>query len=160
MTNPFSSFQGLGEINAFRRAEGALNNALNATARQQTAALQTWLEARLEGPWFNGAHFGWADLSVAPMVNRSVAYGMGPAEGSKLKEWHARLCKRESVKKTFEEFERGLEGLRSPAVREAYLSGQRKREYRDHRLEWMVKSGGLEIVTKGLERDNIRFSWP
>jgi glutathione S-transferase/RNA polymerase-associated protein len=33
-----------------------------------------------------------------------------------------------------------------------------KREYRDHRLEWMVKSGGLEVVTQGLARGNIRFS--
>ena len=32
-----------------------------------------------------------------------------------------------------------------------------KREYRDHRLEWMIKAGGIEVVTKGLERDNIRF---
>ena len=87
-------------------------------------------------------------------------YGYGPAEGSRLQEWHARLCQRDSVKRTFDEFEQGLVGMRSPAVREAYLSGQRKREYRDHRLEWMVKSGAMEIVTKGLERDNIRFTWP
>ena len=32
-----------------------------------------------------------------------------------------------------------------------------KREYRDHRLEWMIKVGGLEVVTRGLEKDNIRF---
>jgi len=32
-----------------------------------------------------------------------------------------------------------------------------KREYRDHRLEWMIVAGGIEVVTKGLERDNIRF---
>ncbi len=33
-----------------------------------------------------------------------------------------------------------------------------KREYRDHRLEWTIKPGGVEVVLKGLERDNIRFS--
>jgi glutathione S-transferase/RNA polymerase-associated protein len=33
-----------------------------------------------------------------------------------------------------------------------------KREYRDHRLEWMIKSGGLEVVVKGLEAGNIRFT--
>ena len=33
-----------------------------------------------------------------------------------------------------------------------------KREYRDHRLEWMVKSGGLEIVSQGMAKGNIRFS--
>lgn len=137
-----------------------MKDKLEAAAKEQTAALQAWLEERLEGPWFNGAEFGWADVSAAAYVNRSVIYGFGPADGSKLKEWHKRLCERDSVKKTFDEFDKGLEGMRSPAVREAYLSGQRKREYRDHRLEWMVKSGALEIITKGLEKDNIRFTWP
>jgi glutathione S-transferase/RNA polymerase-associated protein len=33
-----------------------------------------------------------------------------------------------------------------------------KREYRDHRLEWMVKSGGLDVVAQGLAKGNIRFS--
>ena len=33
-----------------------------------------------------------------------------------------------------------------------------KREYRDHRLEWMIKSGGIDVVLKGLEKGNIRFS--
>jgi len=37
-------------------------------------------------------------------------------------------------------------------------AGLFKREYRDHRLEWMMKSGGLQIVLKGLEAGNIRFT--
>jgi RNA polymerase-associated protein len=36
----------------------------------------------------------------------------------------------------------------------------RRREYRDHRLEWMIRSGGIEVVEKGLKDDTIRFSWP
>lgn len=43
---------------------------------------------------------------------------------------------------------------------ERLMSGGRRREYRDHRLEWMVKSGGIEVVLAGLRDDNIRFSWP
>jgi glutathione S-transferase/RNA polymerase-associated protein len=35
-----------------------------------------------------------------------------------------------------------------------------KREYRDHRLEWMIKTGGLSVVQDGLDRDNIRFIEP
>ena len=42
-------------------------------------------------------------------------------------------------------------------VAEQVEKGLFKREYRDHRLEWMIKVGGLEVITKGLERDNIRF---
>jgi glutathione S-transferase/RNA polymerase-associated protein len=39
-------------------------------------------------------------------------------------------------------------------------AGQFKRQYRDHRLEWMIRSGGLDVVQRGLERDNIRFTQP
>ncbi len=31
------------------------------------------------------------------------------------------------------------------------------RQYRDHRLEWMLRSGGLDIVLEGLDRGTIRF---
>ena len=39
-------------------------------------------------------------------------------------------------------------------------SGAMRREYRDHRLEWMIKSGGMEVVLDGIARNNIRFTWP
>jgi len=32
------------------------------------------------------------------------------------------------------------------------------REYRDHRLEWMMRSGGVEIVLDGMRKKNIRFT--
>ena len=31
-------------------------------------------------------------------------------------------------------------------------SGQFKREYRDHRLEWMLRSGGVDIVLEGMQQ--------
>jgi RNA polymerase-associated protein len=34
------------------------------------------------------------------------------------------------------------------------------REYRDYRLEWMIRSGGMEVVLAGLRAGTIRFSWP
>jgi len=36
--------------------------------------------------------------------------------------------------------------------------GQMKRQYRDHRLEWMIRSGGLQVVLDGIAADNIRFT--
>ena len=38
--------------------------------------------------------------------------------------------------------------------------GQRSgvRQYRDHRLEWMLKHGGEDIVREGLARGTIKFS--
>ena len=35
-----------------------------------------------------------------------------------------------------------------------------KRQFRDHRLEWIIKSGGIQVVLDGLARDNIRFTGP
>ena len=43
------------------------------------------------------------------------------------------------------------------AVARQIASGQFKREYRDHRLEWMIRSGGLDVVLEGLAKGNIRF---
>jgi glutathione S-transferase/RNA polymerase-associated protein len=40
----------------------------------------------------------------------------------------------------------------------AVQSGRFKREYRDHRLEWMIRSGGIEVVIEGIQNNNIRFS--
>jgi glutathione S-transferase/RNA polymerase-associated protein len=43
-------------------------------------------------------------------------------------------------------------------VDQAVKSGLFKREYRDHRLEWMIRSGGMDVVLEGIQKNNIRFS--
>jgi hypothetical protein len=95
---------------------------------------------------------------VAPYLNRSFFYGLGTPAGSTLAQWRERLIERPSVAATFKEFEAAAAGMASAAERLA--SGQIRREYRDHRLEWMMKSGGQQIVLDGLARNNIRFTWP
>lgn len=150
---------GLGEIRWFKRATGAQAQTMEETAARQTRELQEWLAAKLgDSPWFNGDSFGWADLSVAPYLNRSFHYGLGTAGDSPLAKWRERLRARPSVAATFAEFEAAAAGMSNAADRLA--SGQIRREYRDHRLEWMMKSGGIEIVLDGLARENIRFTWP
>ncbi|HTR88297.1 MAG TPA: glutathione S-transferase family protein [Reyranella sp.] len=150
---------GLSEIRWFKRAEGRLADDMKAKAASQTRELLGWLAGKLgKGPWFGGETFGWADLSVAPYLNRSVHYGIGPHEDSPLKAWHKRLCERPSVAQTFKEFEAATQGMGNAAERLA--SGAIRREYRDHRLEWMMKSGGVQIVLDGLAKNNIRFTWP
>ena len=150
---------GLSEIRWFKRAEGEQAEKMRATAARQTAELQAWLTEKLGGrDWFNGDGFGWADLSVAPYVNRSFHYGLGTPAGSPLARWRDRICERPSVAATFKEFEAAAQNMGDGAARLA--SGAIRREYRDHRLEWMMKSGGLQIVLDGLAKDNIRFTWP
>ena len=150
---------GLGEIAWFKRAEGVKADELKATAARQTAELQAWLTSKLGNrDWFNGASFGWADLSIAPYVNRSFHYGLGTPDGSPLARWRERIRQRPSVAETFKEFEAAAGSMSGAAERVA--SGQIRREYRDHRLEWMMKSGGVQIVLEGMARNTIRFTWP
>ena len=150
---------GFGEILWFKRATGDLAERMRAAAAEQTRVLQGWLEQRLgAADWFGGEGFGWADCAVAPMVNRSVHYVLGPAAGGPLARWHARLCERPSVVETFAEFDAAA--AKMAAASDHYTTGGRRREYRDHRLEWMIKSGGIEIVLVGMRDRNIRFTWP
>lgn len=150
---------GIGEVLWFKRATGTLGERLRAVAAEQTLTMQAWLECRLgAAEWFGGERFGWADCAVAPIVNRSVYYALAPAAGSPLAAWHARLGTRLSVKQTFAEFDAAA--ARMETASEHYTTGGRRREYRDHRLEWMMRSGGLDVVLAGLRDGNIRFSWP
>ena len=150
---------GFGEVLWFHRATGGLAETLRSEAAWQTAMLQEWLAARLgEATWFGGTTFGWADAAVAPMLHRSVLFGMGPPPGSPLARWYERLLERPSVAATFAEYAASV--ARMPATVAQFKVGGKLREYRDHRLEWMIKSGGIEVVLAGLRDGNIRFPWP
>ncbi len=148
---------GLAELTWFRRAEGELAETLRANGKAQTEGYFAWLERELgEREWFNGDGFGWGDLSVVPYLNGGLGFGHAPAKGSKLSAWLDRANARPSVAKTTEESRNFNTAMTDVAG--LVSQGLFKREYRDHRLEWMIKSGGLDVVLKGLERDNIRFT--
>ncbi len=150
---------GMMEMLVFKRAEGNLASSILARAASQTVGLQGWLERQLGGNrWFNGDAFGWGDLSVVPYVNGSAFFGTAPQPGSPLATWLERVNERPSVARTTAAAnEAATNGM--PMVAQLVESGAFKREYRDHRLEWMIRSGGMEIVEQGLERGNIRFSY-
>ena len=148
---------GLGELNNFKRATGELKDTIVARAGEQIAGLHAWLERELgDREWFNGDDFGWGDLSVVPYINGSAGSGFTPPKGSKLEAWHKRAMGRSSVSTSAQEAVDSISGMQD--VSGAVEAGLFKREYRDHRLEWMIKSGGLDVVLKGLEKDNIRFT--
>jgi glutathione S-transferase/RNA polymerase-associated protein len=151
---------GLSEIRWFRRAEGAQADRLFAAAKAQTDGFYAWLEKELgDREWFNGESFGWGDLSVVPYLNGSVGHGHPPPAGSRVEAWLARANARPSVAACAADIAAmNAAGASMTNVAELVEKGLFKREYRDHRLEWMIKSGGVEVVLKGLERDNIRFS--
>jgi len=152
---------GLSEITWSERATGELADKLLAQANAQTQILLKWLTERLgDKKFFNGENFGYADLCVSPYVNRSCVYGNGPATGTPLREWRERILEIPSVKQTTQEMQDSAQKM-AAVFKEMFQAGSgRKREYRDHRLEWMIKSGGIEVVEKGLRENTIRFSWP
>jgi glutathione S-transferase len=151
---------GLGEVRAFKRATGPLAEAIERRAGEQTQGFFRWLETQLgDRPWFNGDDFGWGDLSVVPYLNGSRGHGHVVPAGTRLAAWLERVNQRPSVMATTDDIvsmlKSGAPGMADVAT--LVDQGLFKREYRDHRLEWMIKVGGLEVVTTGLERDNIRF---
>lgn len=92
------------------------------------------------------------------MIHRSILYGIGPRSGSKLTTWHERMRQRPSVAVTLAEFE--ASAARMADTVEAFTKGDKPREHRDHRLEWMIRSGGIAVVLAGLRDGDIRFPWP
>jgi len=145
------------EINVFRRATGELAAKLLARGREQVAGVNAYLDRQLgDRPWFNGAAFGWGDLAVVPFVHGAASTGNPPPGGTRLAGWLERARARPSVAAAFAVAEASMQGFEM--IPQLVESGMFKREYRDHRLEWMMRSGGTDIVLEGMRRGTIRFS--
>lgn len=147
----------LGEVLRFKRVSGPLADKLVAYSHSSVTQLQSWLEKQLGGkPWFNGDGFGWGDVACAPYVARSAASGHPPPAGSALAGWLERVGARPSVAKAVEQMKQVIANF--PDVATMLAQGQIKRQYRDHRLEWMIAAGGISVVQEGIAKGTIRFS--
>lgn len=148
---------GLGEIRFFGRGGATLGPVLRAAAEQQVGHMHAWLGTLLgDAEWLNGERFGWGDLAALPYVTMSSMFGIEPPAGSPLAAWLARGRARPSVAATVEEALATLPGMEG--VSQLVASGAFKRQFRDHRLEWMIRSGGVQVVLDGLAADDIRFT--
>ena len=147
---------GLGELRFFGRGTGEEVERLRAHAREQILGWFAWLEDRLgDASWFAGAGYGWADMCVVPFANGAGRFDLVPPRGSKLEAWLARVNDRDDVALVRSQAEAAE---LDPELMRAALEAGFKREYRDHRLEWMVRGGGLDVVRRGLADGNIRFN--
>jgi len=145
------------EIRVFRRATGELAERLLARGAEQATGVNRYLERQLgERPCFNGAAFGWGDVSVVPFVHGAATVGTPPPAGSRLAAWLDRIRERPSAAAAFQAAAESMQGFEM--IPQLVESGVFKREYRDHRLEWMIRSGGADIVLDGMRKGNIRFS--
>ena len=151
---------GLMEIRFFRRAEGDQARQMMERAGAQLAAAWDHLESELDGrPWFGGERFGRADASLVVHVVAAGLFGFPLLDRHPgLRGWSARCLERESVQRDQADLAAYMasDGLRAMRGGPAH-----RRQYRDHRLEWMIKSGGLDIVLRGIEKDTVHFvAWP
>jgi len=145
------------EIRVFKRATGELAERLLARAGEQIGKMHGRLERDLGArQFFTGDHFGWGDLSVYPYVAGAVGQGFPPRPDSKLAAWFGRVSERDSVQRCAAAALEALAGFQD--LSSIVEAGLFVREYRDHRLEWMMRSGGQQIVLDGMAKGNIRFS--
>jgi glutathione S-transferase len=148
---------GMMEVTRAKRATGPLADKLVTFARSNIEQLQRWLAGQLgTRTWFNGASFGWGDIACAPYINRSAAIGYGPPKGSPLAAWLERVNQRPAIAKVIEQMHTTIANL--PDFAALVAQGKIKRQYRDHRLEWMIRGGGIAVVEEGIEKGSIRFS--
>jgi glutathione S-transferase len=149
---------GVSEILVFKRAEGATAERILERAKTQIEGLNARLERELaQRPWFNGSAFGFGDIAVYPFVNGAAAQGFKPEPGSKLQAWLKAVRARPSAERLKQDILTTLsQYLNRP---QQIASGQARRQYRDHRVDWMLRSGGVEIVLAGMQAGNIRFSY-
>jgi glutathione S-transferase/RNA polymerase-associated protein len=149
---------GLMEIRFFKRVEGAKAEEMVGRARAQLDRHWSRLERELDGRgWMNGERFGRGDASVYPHVAGSAFWGVAidARRHPRLARWSMRCGEQPAVAQdaeqvatwTRENLGAGASGAAMPIVR----------QYRDHRLEWMMKTGGVDVVLRGLEAGTIRF---
>lgn len=148
---------GVSEVLVFKRAQGDQAELILARAREQVSGLNARLERELsERVWFNGDACGFGDIVVYPFVNGAAALGNKPLAGSKLEAWLKAMRSRPSAARIKADIVATLpQYLNRP---QDIASGKTRRQYRDHRVDWMLRSGGLEIVLAGIAANDIRFS--
>lgn len=148
---------GVAEILVFKRVSGEAAEPLLTRARAQTTALNARLDLDLQTrPWLNGDQLGFGDIAAYPFVNTAAVLGNKPVVGSRLETWLLAMRTRPSAERLKQDV---IDSLPVFLARPAEIAaGKAKREYRDHRLDWMMRSGGMEIVMQGLASGNIRFS--
>ncbi len=148
---------GIMEIKVFERAVGEQAEKLLVRASLQLQRMWNRLERELEGRrWMNGELFGRGDAAVYPHIVGSRAFGYPvSARHPRLLDWQTRVAGLSAPKRVGTE---RAECLRRERAKLGEARPEVVRQYRDHRLEWMLKTGGSDIFVEGLLRGTIRFA--
>jgi glutathione S-transferase len=144
------------EIHFFGRASGELAQKLLAGAKSAIDRHLDLMERELEAaPFLTSGTFGIADIAFLPHVAGAAMFGVKAGiDHPRVVDWVKRVRARPSVQTEEGEVRASI----ADGMSDAEQARQRPRQYRDHRLEWMLKHGGFPIVRDGLEAGTIRFS--
>ena len=144
------------EVQVFGRASGELATKLLDAARAAIEEKLDRLESELANAEFlTGDAFGIADIAFVPHVAGAAMFGVKAGPGRpKVSDWVKRVRARPSVQAEEAEVRASI----ATSLADAERARLRPRQYRDHRLEWMLKHGGLSIVLEGIEKGTIQFS--
>jgi glutathione S-transferase len=146
---------GITELLHFGRVSGARADAVREASAKRAAALNAWLEAELgKADWFGGASFGAADIFVGVHLNGSAGHGF-VSPTSPLSSWLARVNTRAAFAKTRDVAQAFMASLTPDSIA-TWMTVPR--QYRDTRLEWVVKVAGLDVIADGLAAGRIWFS--
>jgi glutathione S-transferase/RNA polymerase-associated protein len=150
---------GLMEVRFFRRAEGDEAEQLLTSAREQLGRAWARLDRELDGrPWMNGASFGRGDAAVVPHITGSAFFGMPlDPKHARLADWAARCAEQPAVRADAEQLAAWMRDNLGGGGGGPQGAMPIVRQYRDHRLEWMMKSGGIDVVRRGLAAATIRY---
>ncbi len=144
------------EVLFFGRASGELAEKLLTGAKSSIHAHMDRMERELgAAPFLTGESFGIADIAFLPHLAGAALFGVKPgADRPRVSDWVKRLRARPSVQTDEAEVRASLDDGGSDAEQ----ARQRPRQYRDHRLEWILAHGGFPIIRDGLEAGTIQFS--
>jgi glutathione S-transferase len=146
---------GLTEIVMLGRVPPEKGLEIRSFAQRQAAGINTWLEQQLGNAlWFAGEAFGAADIFVFPLLNGATRQALVPDE-SPLTDWLERMRARPSVQTVLADAAAFM-ASQTPET----IAGWRtaKRQYRDSRIEWVIRTAGIDVIAEGLAAGRIVFS--
>ena len=145
----------LSETIAFPASNQDAAQAVLERGRAELKDLFAFLEGRLgEADYFGGDMFCRADICTLPHLNTARIMKNGP-HSEKLIAWLERVNSRPSVQATLAEVKEAIPIFKEIMAR--IHRGAEKRHYRDHRLDWLVRSGGAPILFDRIADDSVRF---
>lgn len=142
------------------RADEDSKRAIYQIARDQVNQINSWLEKQLDtNCWFGGPEALWADICVYPLVNSAASQGNKPPPGGRLEEWLNQMRKRQSARRVRDDIRNQLKTQRVATEDSREPDNpMRRRTFQSHRLEWMMRNGGKEIVLKSIAEGTADFS--